>query len=671
MTPTTINSASTLNVRATLSTAVPANGRLVVTLPSSMSVSTSTILSCTFSEPVSVVVSNCAFSGNVITATLGSTQLPANFFQIDISSVVNPPSTTTTGSFVFETQQSTGTVIDTQTSNIVLTATAGTMASSTLTPASDVVGATTTLTVSMTTTNTVLAGGKVKVTFPKWNVNAVITSEIQSMVQTGFVVAAVSNLNSASLVAAFASDVLTISNGISTNIPAGSVISFSVTNFKNPITTSVFSGFTITTTDSSDGTIDTGSAQMQIGTASTVYSTTFGVGSGSTTIVQEKAVFRLQFRVPVPLNSGCIMEVTFPSDFTLSGADLTNVRGLGLFGGARVLTGSLNVGNNTYTITDGCSTYVSQDIDAILDFTSIENPDSIKTTDSVQIFIKDSTQFPISQLTSGITYTATTGTLTGVTLTPENTIVSATTAITLRFLPAHSLIADDSRIEIILPTDVSITEQSNPSTCSVSDLQFISPTVQCTVIGNTITLLDPFSVTYLPTSTEVLGFKIQGMVMPSSTRTTGAVVITTKIGTTTFSSVDTVSNSNLFTAVVGSMTEFSATPSVLSAYSTTTYTFSFKPQHVILQNGFVTVDIPAQVSIPNTATAASSCAIITGFQNSITCSISGSKITVSNGFRTSNVAASTQISFSIGGIRNPVSTSTSSSFSFTTLDSNR
>lgn len=47
------------------------------------------------------------------------------------------------------------------------------------------------------------------------------------------------------------------------------------------------------------------------------------------------------------------MDFQFPSDFSLSGADLTTVVGYGIFGGARTLTGSLNTGNNTYTITDG------------------------------------------------------------------------------------------------------------------------------------------------------------------------------------------------------------------------------------------------------------------------------------------------------------------------------
>jgi hypothetical protein len=113
-------------------------------------------------------------------------------------------------------------------------------------------------------------------------------------------------------------------------------------------------------------------------------------------------------------------------------------------------------------------------------------------------------------------------------------------------------------------------------------------------------------VAYTPSSTEVLSFKIAGMVMPPSLKPPAAVVIITKVGTTTFYNVDSASVSNLFVSTVGSLTEFSSTPSNLQAYVTTTYTFTFRPQHNILQGGYVTVDIPSQISINDAATSAAS-----------------------------------------------------------------
>lgn len=125
-------------------------------------------------------------------------------------------------------------------------------------------------------------------------------------------------------------------------------------------------------------------------------------------------------------------------------------------------------------------------------------------------------------------------------------------------------------------------------------------------MSNVITLINPFSVAYVPSSLEVLGFKISGMTMPPSLKPPGNVIITTKVANSTLYNVDTISASNLFVSTVGSMTEVSAVPTSLKAYTTTTYKFIFKPQHAILQNGVVAVTIPAEISIPNTSAASSS-----------------------------------------------------------------
>ena len=75
------------------------------------------------------------------------------------------------------------------------------------------------------------------------------------------------------------------------------------------------------------------------------------------------------------------------------------------------------------------------------------------------------------------------------------------------------------------------------------------------------------------------------------------------------------------------------------------------------------------ISIPNTSTASSSCTKISGILTNILCSVSSSTITVSNGFTSGSVAGGTSLSFSIGGILNPVSMATTSSFSVQTYDS--
>jgi hypothetical protein len=156
-----------------------------------------------------------------------------------------------------------------------------------------------------------------------------------------------------------------------------------------------------------------------------------------------------------------------------------------------------------------------------------------------------------------------------------------------------------TQIAITLPSDVSIAQQIDSTTCQVTDLQIISPTVRCTVIGQVISLINPFSVTYVPDNTQILSFKVAGMVMPPTTKKPGAMVVDTRVQNTTLYSVDSASASELFQATVGTLTESNATAQNTKTYVDSTYVFEFKPQHKILQNGYVTVDLPSQISITN------------------------------------------------------------------------
>ena len=84
------------------------------------------------------------------------------------------------------------------------------------------------------------------------------------------------------------------------------------------------------------------------------------------------------------------MEIKFPDDVEINGADLTNVRGLSLFGASRTLSGSINTQTNVYTILNGCNTYKTTDLAALVYFSTVRNPMSTKLTESFEITIKDS-----------------------------------------------------------------------------------------------------------------------------------------------------------------------------------------------------------------------------------------------------------------------------------------
>lgn len=72
------------------------------------------------------------------------------------------------------------------------------------------------------------------------------------------------------------------------------------------------------------------------------------------------------------------MDIIFPPEIVLSAITLNNVRGVGLFGALRDLTGTIDTATNTYSITDGCRSYTTTDHEATVDFMNIVNAVSTK-----------------------------------------------------------------------------------------------------------------------------------------------------------------------------------------------------------------------------------------------------------------------------------------------------
>ena len=108
-------------------------------------------------------------------------------------------------------------------------------------------------------------------------------------------------------------------------------------------------------------------------------------------------MLRLEFDSVVPLETGCVVDIVFPDDFELSTSDSSFfVEGMNLFEAKRVMSGALDPTRNSFTITDGCRLYREAGQTGILDFSVIINPDSIKETGSVEIYIKDVNQYAIA-----------------------------------------------------------------------------------------------------------------------------------------------------------------------------------------------------------------------------------------------------------------------------------
>lgn len=145
---------------------------------------------------------------------------------------------------------------------------------------------------------------------------------------------------------------------------------------------------------------------------------------------------------------------------------------MNLFGSRRDLSISINAATRVVTITDGCTSYKSANITGFLDFTSILNPVSVKTTDSIQISIKDSSQNSVATISSGILYTATYGSIDTMQIDSDNSIVSTVTGLKVKFLPKHDLPVA-SVLKIQIPSDFKVSEKST-SACTLESLIVLS-----------------------------------------------------------------------------------------------------------------------------------------------------------------------------------------------------
>jgi hypothetical protein len=259
----------------------------------------------------------------------------------------------------------------------------------------------------------------------------------------------------------FSNDLLTVSSiNPTTKISAGSVCIFTVSSIRNPMSTAAETGITITTLSSDGGSIDSSSTTFQATTAAVIASGS-AVADG-TSIVSEQTTVDLTFSLPLPMNIGCIIKITFPSDMQITTTNLIEVNGFGLFGAKVSIPLSIDTANNQFTVSNACDTYKTTDFDAIIEFKTVNSPQSVMPSSSFSISITTSDGYSIASTNSGIIYTASAGSISIITATADDTAVGNSTSVLFSFYPTHK-IAISSRIVVTLPSEASITARDSAS----------------------------------------------------------------------------------------------------------------------------------------------------------------------------------------------------------------
>ena len=242
-----------VGVSFTTTSAIPADGKIVVTMPTSLGSgytldsggSTSVVATTSIDGVLTTLV-----SGAVATTTRsGGTSSSPGAKSITLSYIKNPDLTGSTGTYKIKTTGSDGVTIEEDIAVTADTITAGALSSTNVEPTSLESATTTTLTVSLTTTNTLASNGKIVVTLP--------TSLAGGFTFDNGGTTAVGNITGidGSLSLSVASNVATLTRTGGSSFSPGA-ISFTLSYVKNPVSTGSTGVYQIKTTNSSGTTID-------------------------------------------------------------------------------------------------------------------------------------------------------------------------------------------------------------------------------------------------------------------------------------------------------------------------------------------------------------------------------------------------------------------------------
>jgi len=361
---------------------------------------------------------------------------------------------------------------------------------------------------------------------------------------------------------------LTMSNAFSRDLSSGTTVIFTFDSIRNPISTKSMIGFVVTTGDTDSGFIDSSTARLSVSTPAAI--TTMTVSADSYT-VQEYTQYTINFDIPVPLLTGCLIDIIFPPQIILD-SSLTSSQGSSFFGAERDLVGFMDTAGNLFEVTDGCPTYMRNNLPAQVTLSLIPNPFyEMTTTDVFSIYIYDESRNPICEIGFGPTFTTTPNSIIVNSVASDNTEVNALASLQFSLQPLSDCLAG-GRLVMEVPSEFTM-----PSECSLTPLSLVSSSSSCSISGQTLTFEDFFSSDYSYSSSLAVQFEIAGFQMPPSVAPTSDFSFTfyTSWPDDSFQLVDTATSTNALQATQGYFPYADAVPSSYTANDVGTYRVEF------------------------------------------------------------------------------------------------
>ena len=267
-----------------------------------------------------------------------------------------------------------------------------------------------------------------------------------------------------------------IGNTLNIVIPTScsGTLNISVSSIRNSPTTSTVIGFYIFT-GFLDGYIEQStSMSVSVSSPSLINLSNFYTAGSTQIATTGDYYFKFTCNSPIPQYSSIL--ITFPNEFSL-----LKVSGFVPIFGLSSCTYSIN--SLTFNISGGFSTgYLAENTSIMFSIINLMNPVSTKPSSSITIMVYDQYSGKVAYIGSGLSITATPGTLSQVVINSMSSTIGVSTIYSFSFSPQHSL-PSGSAILITFPAEVYSTN-TNGTCFYVPQTSGLSSAAQCNITQN-------------------------------------------------------------------------------------------------------------------------------------------------------------------------------------------
>ena len=361
------------------------------------------------------------------------------------------------------------------------------------------------------------------------------------------------------------------------------------------------------------------------------------------------------------------IKLTFPSTVTPASSGLTVTGQVNL---NSAISASYDSSTRILTLTSliiTSSGYVDEGYYIQFMINSVTNPSNTQASSSFVYQSFDGSGNAIEKASTGITITASPGSITAATITPADTTIRASTSYAFKFT-VQDAVPIGGILYIVFPSTISITDRTSTA-CLTAGTNIDSTNAKCTVTSSRYLTISSGFGSAATAAGSSISFTVSSITNYDTTQTSSTFLIYTQ--TSSSINIDSYQLGSLtVTWTFATISGLTITPSSYSTGVQTTYAFQFTITQRILINSYIQIAFPSEITIPDTTYSAGTCQTVIGLSGGISCSFTTSQVVkLSNGFNTGDFLSGL-LQFTISGIVNSRSMKPSSSFTVYIYDSN-